>query len=168
MDGCRRRLGEYKRGPGESLRFYRRQSLQCPMSSAHAAADMFVLLSWCCGLYVACLQCNPDFIKSRSWSALLGITATLLELLLDPASRAKKSIQKSALVRTRRALRYVRTDLIFFYLRSRLEQNKESRNSSYCHEHAPEYHQVAPLPIGGGNTARDLRRCHDTIEKCQG
>ncbi|KAI0800349.1 ARM repeat-containing protein [Fomes fomentarius] len=75
-------------------------------SSAHAAADMFVLLSWCCGLYVACLQCNPDFVKSRSWSALLGITTTLLELLLDPASRAKKSIQKSALVRTRRALRY--------------------------------------------------------------
>ncbi|KAI0366693.1 ARM repeat-containing protein [Pilatotrama ljubarskyi] len=75
-------------------------------SSSHAAADMFVLLSWCCGLYVACLDSNPDFPKTRSWQALLGIMATLVDMLIDPATRAKKPLQKSALVRTRRALRH--------------------------------------------------------------
>ncbi|KAI8978208.1 ARM repeat-containing protein [Trametes punicea] len=75
-------------------------------SSSHAAADMFVLLSWSCGLYVACLDSNPDFPKSRSWQALLGVMASLIDMLLDPATRAKKSLQKSALVRTRRALRH--------------------------------------------------------------
>ncbi|KAI0827665.1 ARM repeat-containing protein [Trametes gibbosa] len=75
-------------------------------SSSHAAADMFVLLSWCCGLYVACLDSNPDFTTSRSWQALLGIMAALAEMLLDPSARSKKSLQKSALVRTRRALRH--------------------------------------------------------------
>ncbi|KAI0764358.1 ARM repeat-containing protein [Trametes elegans] len=74
-------------------------------SSSHAAADMFVLLSWCCGLYGVCLDCNPDFTKSRTWQALVGIMASLVESLLDPATRAKKSLQKSSLVRMRRALR---------------------------------------------------------------
>ncbi|RPD57344.1 ARM repeat-containing protein [Lentinus tigrinus ALCF2SS1-7] len=75
-------------------------------SSSHAAADMFVLLNWCCGLYVACLECNPDFPQSRCWTALLGIMASLVDMILDPSTRSKKSLQKSARVRTRRALRY--------------------------------------------------------------
>ncbi|KAI0628364.1 ARM repeat-containing protein [Trametes polyzona] len=75
-------------------------------SSSYAAADMFVLLSWCCGLYVACLNSNPDFTTSLAWQVLLGVMASLVEMLLDPATRAKKSLQKSALVRTRRALRH--------------------------------------------------------------
>ena len=74
------------------------------------AADMFVLLSWCCGLCAACLDSNPDFPQSRAWQVLLGCMASLVDMLLDPATRAKKSLQKSALVRTRRALRHVRTE----------------------------------------------------------
>ncbi|KAH9856756.1 ARM repeat-containing protein [Lenzites betulinus] len=80
-------------------------------SSSHAAADLFVLLSWCCGLYAACLDSNPDFTSSRSWTALLGIMAALVEMLLDPAARSKKSLQKSTLVHTRRALRH-RPDIL--------------------------------------------------------
>ena len=68
---------------------------------------MFVLLSWCCGLYVTCLDCNADFPSNRAWPVLLGIMASLLDMLLDPSTRSKKSLQKSALVRTRRALRHV-------------------------------------------------------------
>lgn len=89
---------------------------------------MFVLLSWCCGLYVACLECNPDFTKSRSWTALLGIMASLVDMLLDPATRAKKSLQKSALVRTRRALRYVSLQVPYMNLDS--SWGKESRTSA--------------------------------------
>ncbi|OJT01635.1 Translational activator GCN1 [Trametes pubescens] len=74
--------------------------------SSHAAADTFVLLNWCCGLYVACLDSNPEFTASRSWQALLGITASLVDMLLSPATPTKKSLHKSALVRTRRALRH--------------------------------------------------------------
>ncbi|KAI0757516.1 ARM repeat-containing protein [Daedaleopsis nitida] len=75
-------------------------------SSSHAAADMFVLLSWCCGLYVACLDCSPDFTISRSWTVLIGVMASLMNMLLDPSTHAKKSLHKSALVRSRRALRH--------------------------------------------------------------
>ena len=69
---------------------------------------MFVLLSWCCGLYVACLDSNKEFTTTRAWPVLLGIMASLVDMLLDPGTPGKKSIQKSALVRTRRALRHVR------------------------------------------------------------
>ena len=68
---------------------------------------MFVLLSWCCGLYITCLECSPDFPSNRAWPILLGLTASLVDMLLDPSTHAKKSLQKSALVRTRRALRHV-------------------------------------------------------------
>ncbi|OBZ65072.1 Translational activator GCN1 [Grifola frondosa] len=74
-------------------------------ASSHAAADMFVLLGWCCGLYVACLQSNPEFTSSRCWEVLVGVMASLVDMLLDPSTRTKHSIQKSSLVRTRRALR---------------------------------------------------------------
>lgn len=75
--------------------------------SSHAAAGMFVLLSWCCGLYGACLDSDTLFPSSRSWPALLGLMATLVDMLLDPSTRTKPSVRKSALVRTRRALRHV-------------------------------------------------------------
>ncbi|TBU31959.1 ARM repeat-containing protein [Dichomitus squalens] len=74
-------------------------------TSSTAAADMFVLHSWCCGLYVTCLGCNPDFTSDRTWPVLLGVMASLLDMLLDPSTRSKNSLQKSALVRTRRAFR---------------------------------------------------------------
>lgn len=74
---------------------------------AHASTDVFVLLSWCCGIYTVCLQCNPEFPSERSWSPLVSTIAALLNLLLDKATKTKPTVQKSALVRTRRALRTV-------------------------------------------------------------
>ncbi|KAA1470496.1 ARM repeat-containing protein [Dentipellis sp. KUC8613] len=74
-------------------------------ANSYAPADLFVLLSWCCGLYIACVKSNPLFSSSVSWNKLVGSIAVLLDLLLNPSTRAKPAIQKSALVRTRRALR---------------------------------------------------------------
>ncbi|GBE83943.1 eIF-2-alpha kinase activator GCN1 [Sparassis crispa] len=74
-------------------------------ASSHAAADMFVLLSWCCGLYVTCLKANPNFAGTYAWDKMINVFAMLVDMLLDKSTRVKKSIQKSALVRTRRALR---------------------------------------------------------------
>ncbi|KAH7908270.1 armadillo-type protein [Hygrophoropsis aurantiaca] len=73
--------------------------------SSYASADIFVLLSWSCGLYTQCLQISPDFSSSDSWPVLVEILAILLDLQLNQSSRTKPTMQKSALVRTRRALR---------------------------------------------------------------
>ena len=83
------------------------------LSSAFASTDLFILLSWSCGLYTACLKCNPDFITTGSWNALVGVMTSLVDLLLDESIYTKKSIQKSALVRSRRALRSVRFCFLF-------------------------------------------------------
>ncbi len=80
--------------------------------SAHAASDMLVLLSWATGIYTACVQSNPNFTSAPAWGPLLGSMAVLLDFLLDEDVKAKSSLQKSALVRTRRALRIVRTTLV--------------------------------------------------------
>lgn len=74
------------------------------LRSSHASSDVFVLLSWSCGLYTACLRVNPDFTATHSWRALVGTTATLLDLILDSV-RTKPSMKRGAVVRTRRALR---------------------------------------------------------------
>ena len=74
-------------------------------SSSYAAADLFVLLSWSCGLYTTCLSASPDFASSDAWRVLTGILATLLDLQLNPSIHSKPTMQKSAPVRTRRALR---------------------------------------------------------------
>ncbi|KAG9312352.1 hypothetical protein JVU11DRAFT_7672 [Chiua virens] len=76
-----------------------------PSPSSYAAADIFVLLSWSCGLYTTCLSASPDFVSSNSWRVLTGTFASLLDLQLNPSTRSKHTLQKSALVRTRRALR---------------------------------------------------------------
>ncbi|KAL4249154.1 TOG domain-containing protein [Abortiporus biennis] len=73
--------------------------------SSFAASDMLVLLSWSCGIYSTCLRVNADFSKSKAWEPLLTVIASLLDSLLDENTKVKSSIQKSALVRTRRALR---------------------------------------------------------------
>jgi len=75
--------------------------------SSHAPNDIFVLLSWCSGLYIACLKSDRHFVSSPGWPMLVSSLATLLDLILNPSTRAKSSIQRSALVRTRRALRSV-------------------------------------------------------------
>lgn len=68
---------------------------------------MFVLLSWTCHLYSICLQTNPDFTSTQFWRVLTGCLATLLDALLNESTRAKSSMRKGALVRTRRMLRSV-------------------------------------------------------------
>lgn len=80
-------------------------SMYPTLSSSYAAADIFVLLSWSCGLYTTCLSASPDFVSSDAWRVLTGVFATLLDLQLSPSTRSKPTMQKSALVRTRRALR---------------------------------------------------------------
>lgn len=72
--------------------------------SSYAPADVFVLLSWSCGLYTVCLHAQPSFASTHQWKGLVGSMALLLNFLLGE-SRTKSSMQKSALVRTRRALR---------------------------------------------------------------
>lgn len=76
---------------------------------------MFILLSWCSGIYTICLEHNEHFTSSPAWSPLVGSMATLLDLILDKTNRAKASIQKSALVRTRRALRSVSARLVYVF-----------------------------------------------------
>ena len=75
--------------------------------SSHAPADIFVLLSWTCGLYTACVRSDPDFVESTSWRVVIGSMAMLLDMLLV-SSNAKPSLKHGGLVRTRRALRSVR------------------------------------------------------------
>lgn len=75
--------------------------------SSYPSADMFVLLSWCCGIYSVALAYNPHFTSSPAWSPLVGSMASLLDLILNKSHKARPSVQKSSLVRTRRALRSV-------------------------------------------------------------
>ncbi|KAL4068779.1 armadillo-type protein, partial [Scleroderma yunnanense] len=69
--------------------------------SSYAPADIFVLLSWTCGLYTACSKSQP----SDSWRKLISIMAALLDFQLHPSTHTKPAMQKGALIRTRRALR---------------------------------------------------------------
>jgi hypothetical protein len=75
--------------------------------ATYASTDLFVLLSWCCGIYEVCTKSAEDFPAARAWPILVGLIATLSDLLLSPASRTKPAIQKTTIVRTRRALRSV-------------------------------------------------------------
>ncbi|KIL53983.1 hypothetical protein M378DRAFT_28830 [Amanita muscaria Koide BX008] len=71
-------------------------------ASSYATADMFVLLSWSCGIYTTCAN-SDDFVSSNPWKTLINSIAILLDALLG--SEAKPSLKKGALVRVRRALR---------------------------------------------------------------
>lgn len=75
-------------------------------SSSYAPADIFVLLSWSCGLLTTCVRANPDFTSTHLWRVLIGTTALLLDMLSD-STNAKPSLQHGGLVRVRRALRSV-------------------------------------------------------------
>ncbi|KAJ8518630.1 hypothetical protein ONZ45_g4322 [Pleurotus djamor] len=71
-----------------------------------ASSNVFVLLSWSCGIYAVCLKANPDFTRSQSWTRLVTCMALLFDLLLD-SGHAKHSLVHSAYVRVRRAIRNV-------------------------------------------------------------
>ncbi|KAI0316101.1 ARM repeat-containing protein [Amylostereum chailletii] len=74
-------------------------------SSSHAPASIVVLLNWCGGLYTVALQSNPHFTSSHPYTQLVASMAILLDAIVQPSVHAKASLQKMALVRTRRALR---------------------------------------------------------------
>ncbi|KAG5642517.1 hypothetical protein DXG03_002618 [Asterophora parasitica] len=71
--------------------------------SSYASSDLFVLLSWSCGIYTVCVNANPEISSTNVWRVLVGSMATLLDML--NASNAKSSLLQGALVRVRRALR---------------------------------------------------------------
>ncbi|KAF8161530.1 armadillo-type protein [Crassisporium funariophilum] len=77
---------------------------------SYAPSDLFVLLSWSCGLYTICAKHNPQFTSSNSWKLLIGSMAILLDMVTE-STKAKPSLKKGALVRTRRALRSVSNHL---------------------------------------------------------
>lgn len=76
------------------------------LCSAYAPSNIFVLLSWSCGLYTVCVKHNSQFSASNSWRVLIGSMALLLDMITE-STKAKPSVKKGALVRTRRALRSV-------------------------------------------------------------
>ncbi|KAG9005891.1 translational activator of GCN4 [Tulasnella sp. JGI-2019a] len=77
----------------------------CSPGSSTAVANHFTLLTWCCALYAAQLEYNPNFSESPHWSVTLTIMAMLLDTILNEESHAKQTLRKSALVHTRRAIR---------------------------------------------------------------
>lgn len=85
------------------------------LSSSYAPSDIFVLLSWSCGLYTTCVRDNPNFVRSGSWQALVDSMAILLDMLLS-SSNAKPSLKHGGLLRIRRAMRSVRNMNSFEYM----------------------------------------------------
>jgi hypothetical protein len=82
------------------------------LASSYAPSDLFVLLSWSCGLYSICLKTNPDFPETQSWRVLVGILATLFDMILSSII-AKASLKHGAFVRVRRAIRSVCGDFSY-------------------------------------------------------
>ncbi|KAG6810659.1 hypothetical protein H0H92_010871 [Tricholoma furcatifolium] len=72
--------------------------------SSYASSDIFVPLSWSCGIYSVCMKASPEFPSTNVWRVLVGSMATLLDML-NASTQAKPSLIKGALVRVRRALR---------------------------------------------------------------
>ncbi|KAE9398973.1 ARM repeat-containing protein [Gymnopus androsaceus JB14] len=104
----------------EVSRFAKRGS-----ASSYAPSDLFVLLSWCSGIYTVCLEANPHFIETSSWRSLVGSKAILLDMIFE-SDRAKPSLKNGALVRTRRALRSA-GDKIPYLISTLLAHTKNSQ-----------------------------------------
>ncbi|KAG6896538.1 hypothetical protein C0992_007574 [Termitomyces sp. T32_za158] len=73
-------------------------------SSSYASSDLFVLLSWSCGIYTTCVNTRPEISSTNVWPVLVGSMATLLDMI-NASAKAKQSLVHGALVRVRRALR---------------------------------------------------------------
>ncbi|KAF5354845.1 hypothetical protein D9756_005584 [Leucocoprinus leucothites] len=73
-------------------------------ADSYAPADLFVLLSWGCGIYAICVKQNEQFSSTPPFKALVGSIALLLDMVLE-SSKAKGTLKRGALTRTRRALR---------------------------------------------------------------
>lgn len=75
------------------------------MAGAVSAAQISVLFAWVCNLYTLILSLDGNFTKTNSWSKLVSAFAILFDLLLDSTTPIKLSLQKSAIVQARRAIR---------------------------------------------------------------
>ncbi|TFK68469.1 ARM repeat-containing protein, partial [Pluteus cervinus] len=71
--------------------------------NSFAPSDIFVLLSWSCGIYTICAK-RDEFVASKSWPVLVSVIATLFDMLND-SEVAKPSLKQGAVTRLRRALR---------------------------------------------------------------
>jgi hypothetical protein len=83
---------------------------------SYASSDLFVLLSWSCGVFTAVIKNNSAFgtdANAAPWRTLIGTIATLFDML--SASVKKASILQGALVRVRRAFRSVCCYLGIFF-----------------------------------------------------
>ncbi|KAG6884724.1 hypothetical protein C0993_008705 [Termitomyces sp. T159_Od127] len=76
--------------------------------SSYASSDLFVLLSWSCGIYTTCVKTSSEFPSTNVWRVLVGSMATLLDMI-NASAKAKQSLMHGALVRVRRALRSILT-----------------------------------------------------------
>lgn len=74
--------------------------------SSYASSDLFVLLSWSCGIYTIGTKSNSEFHTTHTWRVLVGTMAILLDML-NGSTAAKSSLKQGTLVRVRRALRSV-------------------------------------------------------------
>ncbi|KAG6873014.1 hypothetical protein C0995_003975 [Termitomyces sp. Mi166 len=72
--------------------------------SSYASSDLFVLLSWSCGIYTVCINTSLEFSSTNVWRVLVGSMATLLDMI-NASVKVKQSLLHGALVRVRRALR---------------------------------------------------------------
>ncbi|KAF8883249.1 armadillo-type protein [Infundibulicybe gibba] len=73
-------------------------------SSSYAPSDIFVLLSWTCGIFTTCMKANPGFPLTPSWRLIVVTMALLFDMIQD-SDQVKPALKHSALVRTRRSLR---------------------------------------------------------------
>ncbi|KAF9232420.1 hypothetical protein BU15DRAFT_67476 [Melanogaster broomeanus] len=70
------------------------------------ATEIFLLLNWTCSLYTTYLGSSANLVASDSWHVLIGILSALLDMQLNRSTRKRPTLQNSALVPTRRALRF--------------------------------------------------------------
>lgn len=78
--------------------------------SSYAPSNLFVLLSWSCGLYTTCTKHNAEFPSANAFRALVGSMAFLLDLVSE-STIAKPSLKHGSVVRVRRALRASPTNI---------------------------------------------------------
>src|SRR6266852_1291477 len=100
---------------GDSFVYYQSWEFTALFSS-HAPADLFSLLSWCCGLYVIVIRYSSGSASRPLWTSLASSMAILLDLLLPPLPHATPSVRKGAVLCARRALRSVNKKIVFLGL----------------------------------------------------
>jgi hypothetical protein len=76
------------------------------VQASRATTDLFVLLSWACGIYGTCLKVSDGWADTRSFNVTLGLVAILLDFVVS-GTRVRPVLQRSAITKARRTLRSV-------------------------------------------------------------